>query len=542
VAIRGTPQRAGEPGNWCIFEFSRQSTNPPDMKSKRGKSPGKAPESALWPVVLPVLILLAALVLRTVSLTTFGTLVDERITRDVVAGIWHGEWSNNWKSTVSAPEYRIDMYNFSSYMYADALIAGGAAEIDALLSNGNPDFVFWSRLFSAVAGTLAVFLVYLVARRLFGQATALGAMFLMAAMPPLVQDSHYARPEAFVVALTAAAYLLALQFDSHSGRLQYLAGSSFCFGLLIACKISLIPMAAIPFLFLASLRDRRLLMRAAGICAGCTLVGIFIGVPDAFFHPAAYWKGVEFLRRQYAGVHPPHASADSTNSISLTALYFWQTTGLLLLFSLAGAWMLACSRRFVWLAAIGGPVAFYLLYFSLQRTFFERNLSHVAPLMAILAAVAWTALGERLGERFPVRARAAALVALLAVAAAPSLWVSSKLVFRAMRGSPEERAVNFEALLMRNIRKIDGTMPIFTDAQLNYVMKLATTLDQDALLRIADYHDSFTKKHLAELQRRTNWREVAYFPSVFEGFDVNTIIAYHDVSFRYLFIRTPPAP
>jgi hypothetical protein len=508
------------------------------MKSKRGKSTVKAPQSALGPVLLPALILVAALVLRTVSLTTFGSLVDERITRDVVAGIWHGEWSNNWKFTVSAPEYRIDMYNFSSYMYADAVIAGTAGELDAWLSNGSPDFVFWSRLFSAVAGTLAVFLVYLVARRLFGQATALVAMFLMAAMPLLVQDSHYARPEAFVAALTAAAYLLALQFDSHPGRLQYLGGSSFCFGLLIACKVSLIPMAAIPFLFLVSLQDRRLLMRAAGICAGCTLLGIFMGVPDAFFHPAAYWKGVEFLRRQYAGIHPPHASADSANSISLTALYFWQTTGLLLLFSLAGVWVLARARRFVWLAAIGGPVAFYLLYFSLQRTFFERNLSHVAPLIAILAAVACTALGER----FPVKARPVALVALLALAAAPSLWVSSKLVFRAMRGSPEERAVNFEALLMRNIRKIDGTMPIFTDAQLNYVMNLATTLDQDALLRIADYHDSFTRKHLAELQRRTNWSEVAYFPSVFEGFDVNTIIAYHDVSFRYLFVRRPPAP
>src|SRR5271166_1313481 len=104
------------------------------MKPKRGKSSGKAPEAtwrptAFGPILLPAAILLAALVFRTVSLSTFDPLFDEEITRDVVAGIWHGEWSNNWKYTVAAPEYRVDMYNFSSYMYADGLIAGLAGKL-----------------------------------------------------------------------------------------------------------------------------------------------------------------------------------------------------------------------------------------------------------------------------------------------------------------------------------------------------------------------------------------------------------------------------
>jgi uncharacterized membrane protein len=508
------------------------------MKPKRAKSTAKAPKRAYGPLLLPCSILLVALVFRTVSLTTCSTLLDEGITRDVVTGIWHGEWSNNWKYTVSAPDFRIDQYNFSSYLYADALIAGVASQVADRLPNGDPDFVFWSRLFSALAGTFAILLFYLVARRLFGQATAIVAMFLMAVMPLLVQDSHYARPEAFVVALTGAAYLFLLRFDSHRDRLKYLGYSAFCFGLLIACKVSLIPMAAIPVLFLAPLKDRRLLIRAAGICAGCTLVGVFIGVPTAFFHPAAYWHGVESLRRQYAGSITPHASIDSNNSVWLTALYFWQTTGFLLLFSLAGALVLARTRRFVLLAAIGGPVAFYLLFFSLQHTFFERNLSHVAPLMTILAAVALTALSETI----PVKARTAALIALVALTAAPALWVSNKLVFDAMRISPDQRALNYEVHLFRTVRKIDGTMALFTDEQLNTMMRLAATADHNTLIRIADYHDSFTKRHLAELERRTNWREAGYFPSVFEGYGVSTLIAYHAVSYRYLLLRvTPPA-
>jgi hypothetical protein len=198
-----------------------------------------------------------------------------------------------------------------------------------------------------------------------------------------------------VLALTGAAYLFLLRFDSAPGRLRYLGYASFCFGLLIACKVSLIPMAAIPALFAGRLKDRRLLMRAAGICAGCMLVGVFVGVPDAFFHPAAYWHGVEFLRKQYAGVTLPHASIDSTNSVSLTAAYFWQTTGSLPAFSLAGAVLLAKARRFAVLAATAGPVVFYLAYFASQRTFFERNLSHVVPLMAILAALALTTVGQK---------------------------------------------------------------------------------------------------------------------------------------------------
>lgn len=517
---------------------TKQQSKPPVAKSKSGKSLGKPPTPVRWLTLLPVSILLVALVLRTVSLTTFGVQVDEQITKDVVTGIWNGQWSNNWKYTASAPEFRIDQYNFSSYLYADAMIAGAARQIAASLSDGGADLLFWSRLFSALAGTLAVYVFYLVARRWFGPGTAIVAMFLTAVMPLLVQDSHYARPEAFVVALTAAAYLFLVMFDSQPDRLKYLGFSAFCFGLLIACKVSLIPMAAIPMLFLVSWKDRRLLVRAVGICAGCTLLGVFVGVPDAFFHPAAYWNGVQALRHQYAGPHPPHALVDGANSVSLMARYFAETTGLLLLLSLGGAFVLARGRRFALLAAIGGPVAFYLLYFALQRTFFERNLSHVAPLMAMLAAIALTALGGFC----PARIRTAASIALVVLAAAPSMWVSGKLVFVAMRTTTAQRASTYELGLMRSMRRpIDGAISLITDGQLEYMVRQAATTDHDELLRIPDYHDSFTRKHLAELERRTNWREVGYFPSVFEGLNVNTIIAYHSVSFRYLLLRAGPA-
>jgi Dolichyl-phosphate-mannose-protein mannosyltransferase len=520
----------------CIVEFPSQS-DPSEMKPKRGKSVERASQPARTPILLPALILLIALVFRTVSLNTFAPLVDERITRDVVAGIWHGQWSNNWKYTVSDESYHVDMYNFSSYLYADGLIAGALANFTPPLSNGRPDYVWWSRLFSALAGTFAVYLFYLVARRLFGQQTAILAMILIALMPLLIQDSHYARPEAFVLVLIAAAYLFLLRFDADRDRPICLGYAGFCFGLLIACKISMLPMVLLPVLFLARLKDRRQQMRAIGICAVGTLLGAFVGVPDAFFHPKAYWHGVQFLREQYASGTRPHASIDSTNSIALTAAYFWQTTKLLLLFSLAGALVLARTRRFVLLAAIAGPVVFYLAYFCLQRTFFERNLSHVAPLMAILAAIAITAAGEKLVGK----TRIAVLSALLVVAAAPAAWVSGKLVFVAMREIPDLRAVPYEIALQQSLRhRIDGTMGLFTEGQLDTMLQTAKAANRDVIIRITDYHDGFTRKHLDDLERRTNWREIGYFPDVFPDYDVSTLVAYHATSFRYLMLHVAP--
>jgi 4-amino-4-deoxy-L-arabinose transferase-like glycosyltransferase len=424
-------------------------------------------------------------------------------------------------------------------MYVDGLVAGVAAKLAAPLPDGSPDFVYWSRLFSALAGTFAVYLFYLVARRLFEPVTATIAMVAIAVMPLLVQDSHYARPEGFVLVLTGAVYLFLLQFDDRRDRLRYLAYTGFCLGLLIACKISMIPMALLPVLFLARLKDRPLLMRAAGICAGSILAGAFVGVPDAFFHPAAYWHGVQYLRRQYSSGPAPFSTIDSTNSIRLTATYFWQTTGLLLLFSSAGAFVLARKRQFALLAAVGGPLAFYIVYFGQQRAFFERNLSHVAPLMAMLAGVSIAAASERISGKV----RIAAIVALVALATATSIWVSGKLVFIAMRADPEHRAANYQRHLVMTLRhRVDFFCAMVSENQVKAMGLLDKDPKVDYLFRVEDYHDSFTKKYMEELKRQTKWTEVGYFPSVFEGYDVSTLVSFHALSYRYLFLRGPHTP
>ena len=158
--------------------------------------------------------------------------------------------------------------------------------------------------------------------------------------------------------------------------------------------------------------------------------------------------------------------------------------------------------------------------------------------MAILAALALTTIGQKI----PAKARTAVLVALVAVAAGRALWVSSRLVFVAMRTTTERRSFDDQLRLLMSVReRIDYNTGLATDRQLADMIQLGKTAQHDLLVRVVDFHDSFTRKHLEELERQTNWREVDYFPSLFEGFDVSTLIAYHSVSYRYLFLRVPAA-
>jgi hypothetical protein len=110
-----------------------------------------------------------------------------------------------------------------------------------------------------------------------------------------------------------------------------------------------------------------------------------------------------------------------------------------------------------------------------------------------------------------------------------------------MRTSSEERARSYEDALLRTEQKgIDIVTSLLTEQQVDNLVRSAKAAHGDLLVRILDYHDSFTRKYLAELMRRSNVREVGYFPSVFEDLDVSTLITYHGQSLRYIMLRPPP--
>jgi hypothetical protein len=482
--------------------------------------------SLLNRTALPLLILIGALVLRTASLRKIPEGYDEAITRAVVTNIWRGDLRNNWKYAAVPPQHRIDSYNFSSYMYADALFAGPPRHNSLHLD----------RWFSALTGTAAIYLFYLLALRLFGLKVGLVSLAIMAVVPLLVQDSHYARPESFVTLLCAAAYLFSARLFSSRGRLSFLAASSFCCGLLIACKISLAPMAAIPLICLA--KQKEINLRSASVWIGFTVAGTFAGVPDAFFHPLAFWNGVQNLRHQYAGAHVPHALMNASTSFPLMALYFWQTLGPAFCVScVLGMLALLLRRQYFEFVFLALPAIFYLLFFSLQRTFFERNLSHVVPLMAILSGLGLIFASDVTRGR----ARAAAFAVLLVFVLLQPAQISAKLVFVAMRTTYEERTKDYEKALSRTQGlPVAATSSLLATSQVQRLAEMAIASQGDILVRIYDFNDAFTKKFLHDLKRCANARQVGYVPSLFPDFWVNTILTYHAPAFRYIRL-SPPA-
>ena len=479
-------------------------------------------------ILLPLLLLAVSVIFRFVSVKTFGMLYDEQITRAVAANIWKGDLSNNWKNAAGVPAvFQINCYNFSSYMYADALAAGPHAR--------HP--LYRERILSATLGSLAVVLFYFVALRLFGPRTALAALAVMAVFPLLVQDSHYGRPEAFVTFVCAVVYLLSVLLLTSLRPLIFLSAGAFCCGLLIACKISLVPIASIP---LFCLGKRKILnTRAAGLWIAFLVLGVFAGVPDAFFHPLAFWDGVRMLSHHYAEEHPPHSLIDSRHSLALLFPYFWQTLGpVCCLLFIGGVIALLWRKQYFPFTLIAIPTLFYLGYFSLQRTFFERNLSHVAPLVAIMCAagLAW------LSDLMPRRARAAVFAGVLLLSLIQPALVSGKLVFVALRVSPEERASKYEeALRKREGLPIQPINELIVPGHVNYLVGLVNRSADAVIVPIRDYNDGYTRRFFHALQQRVRSRKVGYFPSLFPDFSPNTMLAYHSPNLLYIELTPPSA-
>jgi hypothetical protein len=182
-------------------------------------------------------------------------------------------------------------------------------------------------------------------------------------------------------------------------------------------------------------------------------------------------------------------------------------------------------------------VIFYLLFFSLQRTFFERNLSHVVPLMTILAGVGLVSMTNAIRNRV----RAAAFLVLLLLMLLRPAQISAKLVFVAMRTSYEERTKDYEKALLRSQGlPLAASSSLLAASQVQYLAEVAIASQGDILVRIFDFNDPFTQKFLLDLKRCANARQVGYVPSLFPQFSVNTILTYHAPAFRYIRL-SPPA-
>ncbi len=424
----------------------------------------------------------------------------------------------NWK-LASLPEYfRYPQYNFSGYILTASLVR---VMIGWIPGYSDHDAALLLRGLSAFFGTLGVLVAYLLGRQWFGPAVGLCTAALVATSPLLYQDSLYTRPEAFFTFLLLLA-LWIFGFVVSAPRVAAFAGA-FLFGLLVATKISallMLPLVPLAILHAGAKSDNGLdfFKSPQGyLTSACRLfvpllpalvvglvIGFLGGAPKVLFNWDDYIHGIAALRSQYTTGHWPHgeASKDLLSRASYGISFFVGTHGMLFfVFMLLGLWALIKSRQmYIFLASI--VVLVVSFRFCSYPVFFERNLSHLFPILCLVCAsgIVMTARWVPLGR---------GLQSVLA------------LVLLAREFHRDKYGVE-----LRPLGWVGGN-----------INKVRTALPEDGapvLLEFRDPGDSLSPGVLRALYEEDGLVEVGLIKSLFYGIPPSTLHTYFTPTLRYL--------
>ena len=492
-----------------------------------------------WPSILTAgLVLLLGGALRFAYYDSAHGPDDEDITIEVVRYMRHsGDWDVNWAKASLSPNLRYDQYNFSSYLYATFYfyrIAKLVPGTDRWRAEREGFLVY--RFFVAALATLAVWQTFHLGRQAGGSVVAVGAGALVSVAPLLVQDAHYLRPEAFTTVLTLAA--VALSWPQPTVSHGRTLGAGFCLGLLLACKVSMLLLIWIPFvpIFMAGravpVRGRLALLAGAAIVAGFAA-----GAPTAVLHPHAFLHGVRALMTQYAGLHPPHSHLMGTPVGDMLLDYFIATLGWPLLGAfVVGAGWLAARRQWAAFFLLVVPVVLFAGYFSTRRVFFERNVSHVVPLFAVVAAIGISHTATWLASR--VRLPAVLISALVfggvSLRAVTVTWPLLAVEYRGHAAGisnafADEVRARYPSAEWRN-------EILLTDVPLKQLAARFQATKTPVLFVVSDYRDEWTAWNYKAFQQQFVFTEVAVTHGAFPGVPTSTLLTYYGPTTRYLLV------
>lgn len=355
----------------------------------------------IWSVLLLLMLLSVSLRWDAYPKTYFA---DELIPRAVVKHMQFSHsldtnWENaDWRGDFAGGFYKLKQYNFSSYH--TALL--GLRELANLTDlHDVPDLVLY-RSASLIFQLVCTVLVFATANRLAGMEAGLLAAAFMAVMPQPVVDAHYARPESFVMLLVALASWLALRaYTDRSWR--YALPEAAIWGVAFACKFSFFPMVLLAgAAHLVRFHNPLIL---AVWCASF-VAGIAISAPYILLDMPGFLHGIQLLLGQYA----PQERASGWLALLLPSAYqmfpylgAFFSMPVLLVIGVSGFQRNAFQRNklarcFAWYAA--AVSVFYILLFARQGVFFERNLSHLMPLWAIMFALGFLVVFQFIKDRW----------------------------------------------------------------------------------------------------------------------------------------------
>lgn len=311
---------------------------------------------------------------------------DELIPRAVVVHMQASHsldtnWANaDWHGDYAGSFYKLTQYNFSSY-HTLLLLCREAANLAGM---GNIADLVVYRAVSLVCQLLCLLLVFFIARRLAGESAGLLAVAFFAVLPQAVVDAHYARPESFVMLLVALASWLSLEACSRRNW-RYTVAEAVVWGVAFACKFSFFPVVLLACA--AQLSRFRSAVFMLAWCAGF-VAGIALSAPYILLDMQGFMHGVGLLLGQYApqvaGMTGFARLLPSAHQLIPYLLDFFGAPVLLLI----GVSFLQQGKQLRCFAFFSlGISVFYILLFARQGVFFERNLSHLLPLWAVMFAL-----------------------------------------------------------------------------------------------------------------------------------------------------------
>lgn len=284
-------------------------------------------------------------------------------------------------------------------------------------------FYLLARLNGVVAGTATVFLTYLVARRLLGEATALLSALVLAVAFLHVRNSHYAVndvPATFLLVVMAyfASRVLA------DGRLRdYLFGGIFL-GLAVATKYNMgIGAAVLITAHLLRINRWQLAQRLPShlplvLAGGASLLAFVLGDPFSILDFSAFVKG--FIG-QYQWTKDILTTYGTSMGMVISRV-LWIGFGPFALGLAAVGILLMGLRRLRPALLVASFPAVYVAFFVLgSSVFYNRFAIPLLPFLAILAARSLVEFLDLVGRRSSWATTALATVSLLAALVVPSL-------------------------------------------------------------------------------------------------------------------------
>lgn len=431
----------------------------------------------------------------------------------------------NWALADLPAYFKYDQYNFTSYIYFVYLAQKIASVVDADVFTDDNAYKF-TRSLSAISFSLMIFVVFILAKKFMPTGYAFLASVITLFSIQLQQDALYARPESFFSLLVIIICLLLTRTSQRPKLIYSLVG--FILGILLACKISALflgPFIAILLIiqYKHSLLTREPLM-IASLLGGATLLGFIIGNPYIIFNFDGWVNGVMYLLGQYSSAHLPHGLHDASvfGRIQHSFTYLFSTNGIILAFFIVGTIYALVKKNFL-LCLFCTMVILHVIYFSIKPVFFERNISHLIPLLYIIAVFGIASTTSLIHAK---KTR----IALVLVLSSASLFIPIKNITLLKTSiTPHLEAHNF-VKIRDQLRASYSSESIFfgyllSSSEIDSLLRKAKS-SHSLLYEINDPGDIYTQKNIEELLQAGYFSIAWRHEGIFSEFPASTLQTY----------------